>query len=207
MLVGLTGLSCAGKNYVASLLEERGCCVLDADELAHRVLDEQKEAVVMRWGEDVLDQSGNVNRKALGAVVFGNSEELRALEGLLYPAIDGKTLAWAGENKDKICVVNAAVLHKSAVFEKLDVMVVVRAPFLTRLIRAKIRDKRTFGEIVRRFQSQNDFLSQYSRKNADTYVMGNGGIGAFSFHSSMEKKIDRLMTRLDGMNNHKGMKG
>jgi dephospho-CoA kinase len=205
MLVGLTGLSCAGKNYVASLLEQRGCRVLDADELAHQVLDEQKEAVVSRWGDGILDQNGKVNRKELGAAVFGKREELCALEDLLYPAIDGKTLAWAEDNKDDICVVNAAVLHKSAAFEKLDFIVIVRAPFLTRLIRAKIRDKRRFGEIVRRFQSQKDFLSQYLRKNADTCIMENGGIGVFSFRSSMGKKIDKLMTRLDGIK--KGMKG
>jgi dephospho-CoA kinase len=204
MLIGLTGLSCAGKNYVSLLLLERGCCVLDADELAHEVLDEQKEAVLARWGRGVLDEDGKVSRKALGGFVFGNEEELSALENLLYPAIDRKILEWAEGNKRETCVINAAVLHKSAVFDKLDMIVIVRAPYLTRLIRAKFRDRRKFGEIIKRFKSQNDFFSQYFKKNADTCIIENGGIGIFPSRLSMKKKIDKLMIQFDRMS-HRGM--
>ncbi|MDR3301491.1 MAG: dephospho-CoA kinase [Spirochaetaceae bacterium] len=197
MLIGLTGLSCAGKNYVARLLLERGCRVLDADELAHEVLDEQKAAVLTRWGEGVLDTNGKVSRQALGAAVFGNQEKLSALENLLYPAIDRKILEWVEGGEQEISVINAAVLHKSAVFEKLDLLVIVRAPYLTRLFRAKFRDKRTFRQIIRRFRSQHDFLSQYFTKNADICIIENGGIGIFPFRSAMKKKIDRLMIQFE----------
>ncbi|MDR2864479.1 MAG: dephospho-CoA kinase [Spirochaetaceae bacterium] len=208
ILIGLTGLSCSGKNYLSLLFEKRGFAVLDADKLAHTVLEDQKEFIISRWGTDILDCTGTINRKALGKAVFGKKEELSALEGILYPRINEKTLEWIAENKDKSRIINAAVLHKSVAFEKLDCIVIVKAPYLVRLFRAKSRGNYSFDEIIKRFKSQKKFNSQYFGKNADTFTICNGGIGVGTcfFRRNLEKNIDKLCLRLKKISENKKVK-
>jgi dephospho-CoA kinase len=72
MLIGLTGMYCAGKNHVAAILEQRGLAVLDVDKLGYIAIENKKAAVFARFGEDVKNQDGSVNRRLLGEKVFGS---------------------------------------------------------------------------------------------------------------------------------------
>jgi dephospho-CoA kinase len=195
MLAGLTGLSCAGKNYIAHIFERHGFSVLDADRLAHDALNEAKDAVLSRWGADLLDADGTINRAALGGKVFGKSGELAALEHITYPLINKKTFYWLSENEGKPCLFNAPLLHKSEIFDKLDCIIIVTAPFLIRLLRAKRRDKRTLDDIIKRFSSQKKFSVQYFRKNTDTYSIENGWTSLFS-PKRLEKRVEELCKKL-----------
>jgi dephospho-CoA kinase len=209
MLVGLTGLSCSGKNFIARLFAERGFPVLDADEIAHATLDEPeiKKQIAARWA-DVLNSDGSVSRRHLAKQVFarcrrGDNTEIIALENITYPAINKKTLEWLNLHKGEICIFNAPVLHKSAVFGMIDAIIIVRAPYIARLLRALRRDKRPIIEIMRRFRSQKGFDAQYTqytqhiKKNTDIhnsrYVVVNG---FFNPLQKLEKKIDKLCESL-----------
>jgi dephospho-CoA kinase len=195
MFAGLTGLSCAGKNHVARIFKAHGFSVLDADAAAHEALNEAKDAVSSRWGEDVLGADGTVNRAALGKKVFGKGEELAALENITYPLINKKTFDWILENEGKECIFNAPLLHKSAVFDRLDCVIIVTSPLLLRLLRAMLRDKRAFTDIIKRFISQKNFAVQYLRKNTDTYIIKNGWTEMFS-KKKLEKSVEGLCKRL-----------
>jgi dephospho-CoA kinase len=203
MLVGLTGLSCSGKNFIARLFEARGFPVLDADEVAHAVLNdgEIKKQIASRWA-DVFNPDGSVSRPMLAKKVFGsigrgggyNNTEIAALEGITYPAINKKTFEWIAEHSGEVCIFNAPVLHKSAVFGMLDSIIIVRAPYLVRLLRALRRDKRPLVEIIRRFKSQKGFIAQYLGKKTDNhnsklFFVDNG---FFNPIQKLEKKIDKL---------------
>lgn len=93
IVVGLVGRIGSGKSTVARLLAAHGATVIDADRLAHEVLDEPEvvQAVVARFGPEVLDDAGRVRRPALAAKVFGSTDEqaagLRALEGIVHPRV------------------------------------------------------------------------------------------------------------------------
>jgi dephospho-CoA kinase len=195
MFAGLTGLSCAGKNYVAHIFEQHGFSVLDADRIAHDALNEAGDAVRSRWGGGILNADGTINRAALGKKVFGKSDELAALEALTHPLINKKTLDWLSENDGGPCLFNAPLLHKSAVFDRLDCVIIVSAPFLIRLLRAKRRDKRSFADIIKRFTSQKNFSVQYSRKNTDTYTIENGWAELFA-PKALEKRVEELCRKL-----------
>jgi len=166
ILVGLTGLSCSGKNYIGALLEKRGLPVIDLDKTAHGALNEDKikSLVTARWGKDLLDGEGKINRKLLGGRVFSKPEELKALEAIIHPAVDRLTDEWIAGNVKPVLIINAAVIHRASVFRRLDFLIVVRASIFTRFIRAKLRDKLTVGQILRRFQSQADFPRYYAGK-------------------------------------------
>jgi len=203
LLIGLAGSYCAGKNHVAAILSSRGLPVLDVDKLGHICLEGQKADVFARFGEDVKAPDGSVNRKALGAKVFGNEAEMNALEAIVHPEANRMTLEWiaaqgglAGEDR-QTCVINAAVLHKSAVFEWLDCIILVRAPWLVRLARARRRDRLPWSDLLRRLSSQRQFTPQYLAGNADIYIVENPGIGESVPGYGLERQIDGILGKLE----------
>jgi len=215
LLIGLTGSYCAGKNHVAAILESRGLPVLDVDKLGHACLENQRDAVFARFGDDVKAPDGSVNRKALGAKVFGDKAEMAALEAIVHPEANRMTLEWVegqargqipGQNGG-ICAVNAALLHKSAVFGRLDCIILVRAPWIVRLVRARRRDGLPWADLLRRFESQRRFTAQYLAGNADIYRVENPGIGRRTLSPGsgraktkaerrLERRIDRILAKL-----------
>lgn len=82
----LTGGIATGKSTVAKIFAEHGFEIIDADRIAHRVLDEQHERIAELFGSGFV-KGGKVDRKALGAVVFADEGKRRELEALLHPLI------------------------------------------------------------------------------------------------------------------------
>jgi dephospho-CoA kinase len=205
-IIGLTGACCAGKNHIAGLLERRGLAVLDVDKLGHQAIIEEKQAIVARFGHDILGPDGEVDRRLLGAKVFGRPGELAALEALVHPAANRLTLRWLEAQGEWPCVVNAALLHKSSAFERLDAVILVKAPLITRLLRAKKRDRLPWPALIRRFQSQRGLISRYRNKkfsgNADMYVIDNRECPVFAsrlvpnrLEHRLERRIDEILAR------------
>ncbi|WP_461245752.1 dephospho-CoA kinase [Treponema sp. R6D11] len=186
MIIGLTGTYCAGKNHIATLLEARGLPVLDVDKLGYQVLDTQKDVIFTQFGSDLKKPDGSPDRRLLGQRVFGQPEKLAALENIVHPAVNRLTDEWIAAQKSH-CVINAALLHRSSAFHKLDRLILVTAPFLTRLFRAKKRDNLPWGEILRRIASQKDFTPQYLSINAEIYRVENS---EFSSSKRLERRID-----------------
>lgn len=215
MVIGLTGTYCAGKNRVAEILESRGFPVLDVDKLGHVCLENRRADVFARFGDDVKNPDGSVNRKKLGEKVFGSKPEMAALEAIVHPEANRMTLEWitarggdsGGGETGKACVVNAALLHKSAVFGRLGCIILVHAPWLVRLVRAKRRDGLPWAVLMRRFASQKQFASQYLTGNADIYRVRNpgfgkpvlpqdSGCGKTKPERRLEQRIDEILTEL-----------
>lgn len=93
VVIGLVGRIGAGKSTVARMFSDRGATVIDADRLAHEVLDEPVviREIVDRFGAGVLDTGGRIRREALAGLVFGpggaSDEGLRTLEGIVHPRV------------------------------------------------------------------------------------------------------------------------
>jgi len=88
-VIGIVGGIGCGKSTVAGCFADLGCVVLDADDLAHEVLDEPDvlDALVDRWGEDVLNDQGCADRAVIAAKVFESPTELDFLNGLIHPRV------------------------------------------------------------------------------------------------------------------------
>jgi dephospho-CoA kinase len=194
MLIGLTGKYCAGKNRVAFILEERGLPVLDVDKLGYQVLETEKTSIFAQFGNDLQKPDGSLDRRLLGQRVFGNPEKLKLLEGIVHPPVNHLAAEWMAINKDKNCVINAALLHRSEVFDKFDRIILVTAPFFTRFLRAKRRDRLSWKEILKRFASQKDFHSQYLSVNAEIIRVRNPGLsGSRKLQQKLERRIDMML--------------
>jgi dephospho-CoA kinase len=88
--VALTGGIATGKSHVLQEFRKRGVPCLDADELAHGVTTAGTEAtarIAERFGREVLDSSGAVDRQRLGAIVFVDASARRTLEEIVHPAV------------------------------------------------------------------------------------------------------------------------
>ncbi len=103
LVIGLTGTIAAGKSTVAALLEERGAVHCDADRLVHRLYDPGTpgfDRVVAEFGQDVVGADGYVDRKALGAKVFGKPAEMAKLTramGSITDLIKSEIDRWRAE--------------------------------------------------------------------------------------------------------------
>jgi dephospho-CoA kinase len=88
-IIGILGGIGSGKSTVAAEFAKLGCKVIDADKIAHELLEEKKvkEEVVASFGQQVLDSSGNIDRKKLAYIVFSNSEKYSLLNGIVHPLI------------------------------------------------------------------------------------------------------------------------
>jgi dephospho-CoA kinase len=90
---------------MAHLLEQRFFPVLDVDKLGHEVIETEKERILRRFGEDIISPQGFIDRKKLGQKVFGKPQELAALEEIIHPEVNRKTLEWINARKEKACFI------------------------------------------------------------------------------------------------------
>ena len=100
VIFGLTGGIASGKSTAARHLAARGAHMIDADKLDHRVYEAGRPAfdrVVAAFGEDVVGEDGEIDRRALGGKVFGSPERLKQLTDIAWPGI----LAMAKDEIDK----------------------------------------------------------------------------------------------------------
>jgi len=174
MVIGLTGVYCAGKNYISAIFESRGFPVLDVDKLGYQVLETEKEEIFTQFGTDLKKNDGALDRRLLSRKVFGKPEKLASLEAIVHPPVNRMTDDWIAAQKGH-CIINAALLHRSSAFQKLEKIVLVTAPLLTRIWRARRRDRLPWGHIFKRIASQKDFYSQYLSVNAEIYRIENSG--------------------------------
>ncbi|HEV2860096.1 MAG TPA: dephospho-CoA kinase [Pyrinomonadaceae bacterium] len=130
--VGLTGSIAVGKSFVSGVLRELGCRVIDADEVARRVVEPGAEGlrrVVEAFGPGVLKDDRTLDRAALGAVVFGDEERRELLNSILHPLImaeqDEQLRRWEREDPRGVAVVDAALLIESGGYKRFDKVVVV----------------------------------------------------------------------------------
>ena len=89
-LIGLTGGIATGKSTVAGMLARRGAAIIDADELARDVVEPGQpalDAIVRRFGADVLQPDGTLDRAGLGGLVFSDEAARRDLERITHPRI------------------------------------------------------------------------------------------------------------------------
>jgi dephospho-CoA kinase len=117
LIIGLAGTIAAGKSTVGQILVERGAHHCDADKLVHRLYDPGTpgfDRVVEAFGPEVVGADGYVDRKILGAKVFGKPEEMNKLTramGSITDAIKGEIDRWRADlGPDEICVMEAVNL-------------------------------------------------------------------------------------------------
>ena len=203
-LIGLTGAICSGKNYSSGIFEQYGINVLDVDTLGHTALENKKNLVCNHFGNSILRPDGSIDRRILGRRVFGNRQELEALEHIVHPEVENLANQWLEQQNNQLCatnpasslcVINAALLHKMLLADKLALVVWVHAPVWLRMYRLKKRDNLSIQEVIRRIKSQSKFKHKFLFKNADIVSIRNTGMGFFPAWEKhiIEKRIKKII--------------
>ena len=198
-LIGLAGQSCAGKNIVADLLAEKGYAVIDADKVAHTVLQEQSEAVITRFsphaakrGLHLRGQDGLLDRRALSVLLFSEPALLAEHEAFILPKIEERIRILIAdtllEQPNRPIILNAPTLHKTSLTPECSFILYIKAPFFIRLIRGKRRDNISLCRLIARFLQQRDFFTQYLLQNADIVSVVNAGSV-----QALRKKIEHIL--------------
>ena len=161
ILVGLTGGVATGKSTVAKMFERCGALVIDADALAHQVMEPGKpawRAIIQTFGKAVLNPDRTLNRQALGAVVFRSRAKLRRLEQIIHPRVareQARLTRQAARKDPKVVVVyDVPLLYEAGIDKRVDRVIVVTADRETQIARLNQRNGFTRAEAIRRIRSQ-----------------------------------------------------
>ena len=181
LTVGLTGGIGSGKSTVAQILGEFGAPILDADKVAHTTYapgGPAYDAVVAAFGTDIVAPDRTVDRRKLGAVVFGNPEQLNKLTSIVWPAtfeaLRRKVAELRASGAKLPIVVEAAILIDANWQPLFDEIWLVRAPREQVLSRIEIQRGAKPSETEARIRAQ---LSDEERtKHASLIVENNGSL-------------------------------
>lgn len=178
-VIGITGPSGAGKTTVLGVLEELGAAVIDCDALYHKLLREDAallEGIRARFGPAVFDGEGNLDRKALGNVVFHDPSALTELNRLTHAAILAaldKLLAQAEGEGREAAAIDAIALIESGAAEMCAVTVAVTAPADVRVARLMVREGVSEDYARARVEAQQP--DRFYEEHCD-YVLRNDGL-------------------------------
>jgi dephospho-CoA kinase len=146
--VAITGGIGAGKSEALSAFERHGAAVISSDEIVHHLLradHDLKRAIVERFGDVVLDASGEIDRSKVGAIVFGDRRQLAWLEALLHPRVVATYLAWRDElaklpDPPAVCATEVPLLYETGGESRFDAVVTITASPEVRLSRTIVGD-------------------------------------------------------------------
>src|SRR5436190_8446299 len=159
--VGLTGSIAVGKSFVVDCFRELGCHVLDADQTARDVVEPGTlglQQIVNEFGFEVLQVSGALDRKKLGAIVFADEEKRKLLNSIVHPLVIEAQDRWLSEREnedpDGIAIVDAALMIESGGYKRFDRLIVVWCEPAIQLARLMARDGLSESEAAKRIASQ-----------------------------------------------------
>lgn len=200
MLVGLTGGIGAGKSTVAELLTNRGAVVVDADEVARAVVEPGQpafDAIVERFGPEVVAPDGRLDRAALARVAFADDQSRQDLEGITHPAINTEFTRRVAEcPPEKVVVLDVPLLVESTKARErpYEAVIVVEAPRAARLARLEARGVPR-ADAERRMAAQ---ASDDDRRAVATFVVDNSGD-----RDDLARQVDEVWAELERMHREK----
>jgi dephospho-CoA kinase len=174
--VGLTGGIASGKSTVAAALSELGAVLIDADVLAREVVARGTpglEAVVAEFGEDLLGPDGELDRPAMGRLVFGDAAARKRLEAIVHPLVFERIVELEqGAPADAVVVHDIPLLAENGRGGDFDAVIVVDAPHEVQVERMTRDRGWTVEEAESRIAAQ---ASREERRAIATHVIENTG--------------------------------
>ena len=190
-VVGLTGGIGSGKSAATALFEKHKIDIIDADQVARDVVEIGSEGlakIAEHFGNDILLESGALNRAALREQVFNNESEKKWLNSLLHPLIRQQMLSLIAVSNSPYCILSVPLLVENKLTVMCDKVVVVDCPEAMQLSRAMQRDGSTEQTIKNIVASQAD---RDKRLAAADFVLDNS-----SSLAHLAQQVDELHQKL-----------
>jgi dephospho-CoA kinase len=155
--IGLTGGIGCGKTTVAQLFAQEGVPVIDADVIAHQLVQPGQPAlkqIQALWGDGILKADGCLDRAKLREIVFAAPEEKQRLENLLHPLVYAAIEHTVQQLSAKYCLICVPLLLETAMTDRVDRVLVVDCPVETQILRVRERDQLPIQQIQAIIDSQ-----------------------------------------------------
>jgi dephospho-CoA kinase len=175
LVIGLTGNIGTGKSVVRRMLEHLGAFGIDADALAHRAIAKGApghKQVISQFGQWMLNEDGEIDRKKLGRLVFTDPEALKILEDIIHPLVFQALDYIIKRIKHKVVVIEAIKLLESEIKDACDSIWVTHTPEDVQLERLVIRRKMSVLDAKQRIDAQ---PPQEEKTSAADVVIDNAG--------------------------------
>ena len=172
--LGLTGKTGAGKSTIANLLKEKDCYIIDGDIIARQITEKGSEVLPVlqkAFGDDILDDNGELIRAVLAKRAFSSKENTALLNSITHPVIKQRCadeMAKAESLGYKTALIDAAALLDSDCKDLCDKIIVVTAPEDIRLQRILERDRITQEQAMTRINAQKS--DEYYFSHADIII-------------------------------------
>nr|XP_045618010.1 bifunctional coenzyme A synthase-like isoform X1 [Procambarus clarkii]XP_045618011.1 bifunctional coenzyme A synthase-like isoform X1 [Procambarus clarkii] len=170
-IIGLSGGSASGKSSVAKRFEKLGAGIVDCDKLGHEAYRKNTKCyikLIETFGSDIVGSDGEINRKVLGAKVFGEKEALEKLNSIVWPEIGNLAKKCISDLDDKgfnIIILDAAVLLEAGwdtLCHQVWVCIIKREEAICRIME---RDGKTQEEAEKRIDNQMSNKDRVARAN------------------------------------------
>lgn len=174
-LIGLTGGIASGKSTVAKLLALHGADTIDADQVAREVVAVGSvglQEVVKEFGQEILSDTGGLDREKLGAVVFANPHRRLRLESIMHPLIKSRTAELISQSDHAVVVYAVPLLVEAKVDYPFDFIVTVEAGVeaqVERLVRSRNLNS---SQAMERVDAQ---ASRHEREARADFVLDSSG--------------------------------
>jgi len=179
LVVGLTGGMCCGKSAVSSMFAELGCYVIDADQVARKVVEPDAagwKRIVKVFGTGILRRDKTIDRKKLAGIIFTDPAKRHLLNSITHPLIIKeeerivKEIQQAG--KHRIVIVSAALMIEAETYERFRKLILVYCAREIQIERIMKREKITRKEALQRIHSQ---LSNTEKRKYADFVINTSG--------------------------------
>jgi dephospho-CoA kinase len=176
--IALTGGIATGKSHVRAELERHGIPTIDSDLLARRAVEPGAPAlaaIVERFGSEVLDRAGRLDRRALGAVVFADEDARRDLEAIVHPAVRAALDDWFASldpSDHAVAVAVIPLLYETRGADEFDAVITTACDPTVQLRRVMERDGLSRVEAQQRLDAQ---LPTEERVRRADYVITTDG--------------------------------
>lgn len=168
--IALTGGIATGKSTAASLFMLHGFLTIDADKIAHKLLDENYETIKEIFGDQYIENK-KVIRKKLGDLIFNNQDEKKKLENFIHPLIKQKIIEEASvfERQKKPYLIDIPLFFENKNYD-IDKSIIIYTPKDIQVQRLIKRDNCTKEEALSRINNQMDIEE---KKKLSTYIIDN----------------------------------
>ncbi len=193
--IGITGGIACGKSEVGKTANAMGIEVLEADDIARDELEPGRKAyeeAVSRFGKEILQADGTIDRKALGDRVFENRAELEALNRMVHPHVRIRWKTWLEERlrEDRVAAVIIPLLFEVNAEDGWDVIICVASPETEVMERIKARG---FTEEQARQRIAAQMNLEEKRKRSDYIIENKGSLR--DLQADTEQLLSRILNK------------